>query len=118
MTRMEWARSPVGYIAKYASKPYGGAGDDFQTKGARWWGAGGLSLLARGRLRLILAPAWVWRIAEAIDTDAVKRIAFGWWRIGAYEFRTPWEYLGLNTVGETMLKWRGWGEHDYELAGA
>jgi hypothetical protein len=131
MTQAEWARNPVGYMSKYASKPAEFPGDGYHTTGARWWGCGGLPPGGRDRLRFTLAPAWVQRIAEAMDCDKVKRITwewtkgrirrkiavFGWWRIGAYEFRSPWRCVGFGPEGATV-EWRGWGEHDFCLAGA
>lgn len=115
MTKMEWARRPVGYLAKYASKASTAGADEFSTKGARWWGIGGLDVAGRCRLRLLMAPGWVRSKAEAMGVDIVRRVGFGWWRIGAWEFRSPWEYLGLSLFGETMLRWRGWDEFAFEL---
>ena len=59
-TNAVWARSPVGYIAKYVSKP---AEDKF-PKGARIWGAVGLSLEERCRVQWNLAPRWVKRMTD------------------------------------------------------
>lgn len=54
MTRIEWARSPVGYLVKYASK---GIDGDELPKGARLSGCGGLSGAARAVRSWRLCPA-------------------------------------------------------------
>jgi hypothetical protein len=45
----------------------------------------------------------------------IQRIEFGWWRIGAWEFRSPFEYLGQGDYGATRIKWRGWTERDFAM---
>jgi hypothetical protein len=114
MTKMEEARSPVGYMAKYASKPAVWVGERrFNTKGARWWG-GRYSVAVRVLVRLRTAPRWVQDKAEVIG-GVVRRLAFGWWRIGAWEFRSPWECVGF--AGVVKLRWRGWDEYDFCFVG-
>lgn len=56
MTRSEWARNAVGYLAKYASK---GTGDASFPKGARIYGVGGLGVPAR------LERAW-WNLPVSV----------------------------------------------------
>ena len=56
MTRIEWARWPVGYLAKYASK--GGRDLEF-PKGARLHGHGGLNAEERRELNWWMLPKWV-----------------------------------------------------------
>jgi len=71
LTRIEWARRPVGYIAKYASKGSSGA----FPKGCRTHGSGGLTRDARQELRWWQFPLW---IRERFDTAAdVVRSAGG-----------------------------------------
>jgi len=58
LTRIEWARNAIGYLAKYASK-----GDDYDLRtlpgGARLSGNGGLSAKSRVELRWWKLPTWV-----------------------------------------------------------
>jgi hypothetical protein len=116
-TNMQWARSPVGYIAKYASKATVSLWDGFSTKGARWWGCGGLRPVDKLTLRRVLAPGWVRKIWHAMDDAAavVKRLPFGWWLIGGWEFRTPWEMVGIQAEG-VRVRWVGWDSSGYELS--
>jgi len=69
MTKTEWARNAVGYIAKYASK---GNGDQVIPKGVRLYGVGGLNARSRSfrawwnlptGVRLWGLPADKWRRA-------------------------------------------------------
>jgi hypothetical protein len=119
LTKMQWARRPVGYLAKcaqYAAKAPQESSPEFHTKSARWWGIGGIVAATRSALRLALAPGWVQRLAAALDVDdRVKRIQYGWWRIGPWEFRSPWELLSFDPAG-ALIRWRGWGQFDYALA--
>ncbi len=116
-SRTEVAYSPVGYLAKYASKASSVPSDEFDTKGARWWGHGGLPWAARLRVRIICAPAWVREKWRAIGEESlVRRLPFGWWLIGGWEFRSPWEMVTL--AGGVKIRWRGWEQHDFELSPA
>lgn len=56
MTRLEWARQPLAYLAKYASK---GGGSGKYPKGTRTHGTGGLDKDQRNERRYSLAPQWV-----------------------------------------------------------
>ena len=56
LTRIEWARKPVGYLAKYASK--GGEAAEF-PKGCRLHGHGGLAAAARVIASWWRCPEWV-----------------------------------------------------------
>ncbi len=58
MTNAVYARSPVGYIAKYASKSDGQSAHHLPKK-ARLWGYGGLSLDERAPVFYALAPRWL-----------------------------------------------------------
>jgi len=65
-TRIEGARKPVGYLAKYASKLASAAQEEHSTfnampKGARIHGAGGLSERSKRIRRWWLSPMWVRR---------------------------------------------------------
>jgi len=73
MTRTEWARHAVGYIAKYASK----GTDDVIPKGVRLYGVGGL--VAQDRL----VRAW-WNLPVGVrrwgfPADRWRRAAGGGW---------------------------------------
>lgn len=62
MTRTEYARNPVGYLAKYASKGVAAAADPCAPafpKGARIHGCGGLDREDRQQRTWWLSPAWV-----------------------------------------------------------
>lgn len=97
MTNAKWARSPVGYIAKYVAKP----AEDVFPKGARIWGAVGLTLDERCRVQWNLAPRWVKRMTDPahgvrrmrrfldrVFFDAEKRI--GYWRNAASKESAAW----------------------------
>lgn len=67
-----FAHSPVGYLAKYASKQESKSGRHM-PKGARLWGYGGLKMIERGPVAYALAPRWVKRFAHH-DSHPVKRV--------------------------------------------
>ena len=107
MSNCKWARSPVGYLAKYTSKGTDGLS---MPTGARLWGISGLSPSVRVRLAFALAPKWLQSFCEQVDV--VRQIANGWWRncTSGWEYRSPWEFeWGVH--GPTV-RWRGWTEFD------
>lgn len=107
MSNCKWARSPVGYLAKYASK---GMSDPVMPSGARLWGISGLTATVRLRLAYALAPTWLRAFCQ--PDEVVKKIAHGWWRncTTGWEYRSPWEFeWGKDGPA---LKWRGWTEWD------
>jgi|GEM_PF-3093973 len=73
-TRIEWARSAVGYLVKYASKLQG-QGNEVQStkfpKGSRLHGNGGLDTLRRRVRRWRLFPQWV-REQFNFDDDPMR----------------------------------------------
>jgi hypothetical protein len=73
-TRIEWARKPVGYLCKYASK-----GDESQTlpRGLRLHGRGGLDPAQRLTVSWWLLPRYV-REAFGIDDRATRAPGGGW----------------------------------------
>lgn len=90
LTRIEWARSAVGYLAKYASK--GTDGYAF-PKGARLCGVGGLSLRSRLEKAWWLAPSWV-REAFSIEERPVRAPGGGWVsRISGDWLPSPWRLV-------------------------
>lgn len=58
MSQAIYATSPVGYIAKYASKGQGVLIRDLPQR-MRLWGYGGLKMSERGPVSMALAPAWL-----------------------------------------------------------
>jgi len=58
MTKTEWARKPVGYVAKYASKGHNESGANF-PKGCRIYGVGGLEGDQKDEVRWWNFPKWV-----------------------------------------------------------
>ena len=60
LTSVQWARRPVGYLAKYASKLRSKCGESIQLPyGARLWGSGGLTLAQKIQRGFYLAPQWL-----------------------------------------------------------
>lgn len=101
-TRIEWAKKPVGYIAKYASK--GIESDQFELipKGARMCGSGGLTVPARIELRYWKLPTWVRDVWAAVCD--VGRVKGGYCLRSSGEFlASPWKVLFLGG-GVFLLK--------------
>lgn len=100
-TNAKWARSPVGYISKYASK---GCTGEF-PKGAKLWGCSSMSLLRRGMLRWHLAPSWLRRLIPF--EEGVRRVR-QWWVNAAtgWAYLSPW-VIDQVTGGVVTLRYRG-----------
>jgi len=106
LTKIEWARNAVGYIAKYASKmeSHGVTGGTF-PKGARLHGVAGLELEQRNTRTWWMMPGWVrdhWP-----NPQDKPRPALG----GGYSSRitgewqpSPWEVLLFG--GSVLIKKR------------
>lgn len=73
MSKIEWARNALGYIAKYASK----GTDGTFPKGARLTTSGGLSKRARFERAWWLAPGWVREVLTPVD-EPVRAPGGGW----------------------------------------
>lgn len=58
MSNAVFARSPVGYVAKYASKSESKSGHHL-PKGARLWGYGGLAMDERAGVAYAVCPRWL-----------------------------------------------------------
>lgn len=89
-TKIEWARNPVGYMAKYASK--GDSGANF-PKGARLYGSGGLTGGYLLESRYWKRPCWL-REISVIEQPICRRHGGGWLDRGTGEiFHSPWGVL-------------------------
>lgn len=75
MSQVQRARSPVGYLIKYASK---GDSETRFPKGARLFGCGGLSVADRATKRWRLIPLYI-RVQFNIG-DGVRRCPGGGWQ--------------------------------------
>lgn len=116
-----WATSPVGYIAKYASK---GSSADV-PEGSRLWGAGGLTATARAARSWSLAPKWVRAMTEPgtlvkKTTVAIEEISqygrkvvtncLAWVSaVTGMAMLSPWEFAGFGPNG-VSLRHRGYVE--------
>jgi hypothetical protein len=90
MTKIEWARNPVGYMAKYASKADGPA--KF-PKGARIHGCAGLRGKQLQEARYWKRPTWL-REKTGIDHNIRRRAGGGWIDADSGEiFRSPWSVM-------------------------
>ncbi|QWF18585.1 inovirus Gp2 family protein [Lysobacter capsici] len=111
-----WAHSPVGYIAKYASK---GSAREL-PKGARLYGAGGMTLAARAQRSYSLAPKWFRELVAFQPEAVVRRVQVELPRIGkwgllvadkvtawtngflGYNFISPWQSDGWTPTGVAL----------------
>lgn len=69
-TKIEWARSGIGYLVKYASKLRSKIADDDTAtfpKGYRMHGAGGLDRERRERRSFHMLPAWIRNVSTLAD---------------------------------------------------
>lgn len=88
MTNIAWARKPVGYLAKYASK-----GEDVQKfpKGLRLHGRGGLDLEQRRYVSWWLLPRYVREVVKEVG-EVVRRCTGGGWTVlSTGEWIPPWQ---------------------------
>lgn len=94
MTKCEWARRPVGYLAKYASKgqQYDEHGKVLpMPSGARIYGVGGLQADQRDEKAWWLSPSWV-RDAWTVADRPRRAIGGGWYAMNSGEWRpSPFE---------------------------
>jgi len=87
MTKIEWARNPVGYMAKYVSK---GDGLTKFPKGARIHGCGGLRGIQLQEARYWRRPTWL-REVTVIQDQVRRRVGGGWFDVETGEiFESPW----------------------------
>lgn len=86
-TRIEWARNPVGYMAKYSSKA---DGPMKFPKGARIHGSGGLKGDKLAEARYWRRPAWLRESTEILQ-QVRPRKGGGWCDLETGEiFESPW----------------------------
>ena len=112
MTKIEGAKKPVGYLAKYASKLANAAqGDERSTfkalpKGARIHGAGGLSERSKRIRRWWLAPMWARRLWHPSE-DPRPAPGGGWLsRVLGTWMPSPWSVRF--DQGRVFAQWVGW----------
>lgn len=86
-TKIEWARNPVGYMAKYVSKA---DGSTKFPKGARLHGSAGLRGRQQQEARYWRRPGWL-REQTNIDQTIRRRPGGGWFDLETDEiYRSPW----------------------------
>ncbi|BAK77093.1 putative phage replication protein [Pseudogulbenkiania sp. NH8B] len=94
MTKIEWAKRPVGYLAKYASKGQNvdAEGNELRMPdGARIYGVGGLDAAQRDEKAWWLSPGWVRDLWEIEDRPR-RAIGGGWFALKTGDWRpSPFE---------------------------
>ncbi len=101
-TNAKWARSPVRYISKYASKGCTGS----VPKGAKLWGCSSMSPLRRGMLRWHLAPSWLRRLVPY--EEGVRRVRQWWVNASTgWAYLSPW-MLDSCKAGSAVIRYVGW----------
>lgn len=106
-SQVQWARRPVGYLAKYASK--GVEGSREFPKGLRMFGIAG----SGQPLGWFRAPVWVRKVSTPGDR-LVKR--GGWWDnlSTGWGYRSPWIVDRVTAAG-VLLRWVGWTSEDVRM---
>jgi hypothetical protein len=91
MTRIEWVRNPVGYLAKYVSK---GTEQYQMPRGARLYGTGGLSLVSRHQKTWWFCPSWI--RDKCTWEDRPQKVPGGGYilRSTGEWFESPWLLIG------------------------
>ncbi|WP_343227071.1 adhesin [Pseudoxanthomonas sp. PXM04] len=97
MTQAVYARSPVGYITKYASKQETKSGRHL-PKGARLWGYGGLKMVERADVAFAQAPRWLKGLIHH-ESHPVKRV---------YTCVVKTVRYGNGFVHEQIIRKAGW----------
>lgn len=102
LTRIEWARNPVGYLAKYASKglPQGAKLPD----GARICGTAGLTRQSRHEMGWWKCPSYVRDVITA-PSHMRRAKGGGWLNVPTGEvFRSPWKFGGVSRGRLRLVK--------------
>ena len=104
-TNCTWAKRPVGYLAKYATK--GNTTEWAFPKGARIYGIYGAPV----HLGWWRAPKWMREIAAR--GMRITKHKGGWWRVEdmAHAWRSPWRMIDFGPNG-VEVEWVGWGNND------
>ncbi len=116
-TQAKYARSPVGYITKYASKAETKSGSHL-PKRARLWGYGGLKMVERGEVAFAQAPRWLKgvihhesfprkktiEVEKVLPSGNIDKSKFSAWVLGAglaagWAFVSPFLYDGFTGNG-------------------
>jgi len=107
-SNVKWARKPVSYLLKYASKGVS-ASDGVFPKGCRLYAVAGPT----GPLGYFRCPGWMRRWARP---GHVIRLKDGFWNnhTTGIGYRSPWLYHSSTDSGIT-LKWVGWCEFDWQF---
>jgi hypothetical protein len=87
MTNIAWARKPVGYLAKYASK--GDSVTEF-PRGLRLHGRGGLNLEQRRFVSWWLLPRYVREHFSTVGTVVRRAFGGGWYEPSTMEWIPAW----------------------------
>lgn len=105
-TRIEWARRPVGYLVKYASKGRDGLGF---PKGARIHGCSGLDRERRSERAWCLSPGWVRDLWPEWQVEPRRAKGGGWVAKASGEW-VPSPYGVVFAGGQIYAIWRGFGD--------
>lgn len=121
MSNVTWARSPVGYIVKYASKGHKHSLPD----DCRIWGAGGMTAKARAEKTWCTAPKWLRQVTQpgtlirravtqiketyASGKTSVFNVCAWVSQASGFAFFSPWEYDGASMTG-IALRHKGYIE--------
>jgi hypothetical protein len=126
MTNAVFAYSPVGYVAKYASKTEGKSAEHL-PKNARLWGYGGLSGDEKGPVLYALCPRWLkscipsWAMPRKRSVDlralgnfsSARPFATAWvltcaGLLSGHTYFGPYEFADINTdTKELVINHRG-----------
>jgi hypothetical protein len=107
MTQVQWARRPVGYLVKYASKGLDAPSSGRFPSGARLYGVGG----AMGHLGWFRSPGWLRRRFGRPGDKIIRRGS--WWcnHSNGIAYRSPWILDTFDHRG-AIARWVGWTEED------
>ncbi|MBK1718516.1 hypothetical protein CKO27_12845 [Thiocystis violacea] len=116
-TKWQWAREPVGYLAKYASKGSTKDGDVQASfpKGSRSHGKGGLTTVERSKCAWWRAPKWV-KDAWPDWQDEPRPFLGGGWRSRVHGdwLPSPWRLVGFD-LGRPVVQWVADSPYPYAL---
>lgn len=111
MTNAVYARSPVGYIAKYASKSEGKSGEHLPPR-ARLWGYGGLTAVEKAPVYYALAPRWL-RFLVPVDSMPRKR-SVDLRAMGNFRSPKPFASAWVLTCAGIFSGWTYFGPYEFE----